>query len=184
MTLVAPSGPPSVEELFLDLQPKLRRVFRRFRLPVEDAEDVLQETFLDLVYKQDEIYNAEAWVLAAVRNRCIVYWRRRRRQLWEAVDAAVLELFAAPHPPSQEAVDLRRDLERVLARLPQRCRSVLALRYGLGYRSQEVAERLGYRPSSIRKVTSRCVAALSRELLAAGDLVTGGGAGRRGPAAP
>ena len=42
------------------------------------------------------------------------------------------------------------------------------LRYGLGYRSREVADLLGYQPSSIRKVTSRCIAALTRELVDSG----------------
>jgi len=160
--------PFSIEELFETLQPKLRRVFSRFRLPPEDAEDILQQSFLDLVYKQNQVYNPEAWVVATVRNRCIMYWRKRRRQIWDAVDSAMLELVAKPEVAEQPQVALRRDLERILERLPQRCRSVLVLRYGLGYRSQEVAELLGYQPSSIRKVTSRCIAALTRELVDSG----------------
>lgn len=163
-----PQAPLAVEELFVQVQPKLRRIFARFRLPVEDAEDVLQQSFLDLVYKQDQIYNPEAWMVATVRNRCIVYWRKRRRQIWDAVDSAMLELLAQPEAPGQRQVALREDLEKVLSRLPQRCRSVLVLRYGLGYRSREVAELLGYQPSSIRKVTSRCIAALTRELVDSG----------------
>jgi RNA polymerase sigma factor (sigma-70 family) len=84
------------------------------------------------------------------------------------MDAAILELIAAPQAPAQRQVALRHDLERVMARLPERCRTVLRLRYGLGYRSLEVAEQLGYQPTSIRKVTSRCVAALCRELVDSG----------------
>ena len=158
----------SIEELFEKLQPKLRRIFARFRLPPEDAEDVLQQSFLDLVYKRKQVYNPEAWVTATVRNRCITYWRKRRRQIWDAVDSALLDLLAKPEAPSQRQVTLRRDLEKLLARLPERCRSVLVLRYGLGYRSREVADLLGYQPSSIRKVTSRCIAALTRELVDSG----------------
>lgn len=163
-----PQDPVSVGDLFEKLQPKLKRVFGRFRVPPEDAEDILQQSFLDLVYKKDQIYNPEAWVVATVRNRCIVYWRKRRRQIWDAVDSAMLELLAQPEAPGQKEVALRRDLEKVLAKLPERCRNVLVLRYGLGHRSREVAELLGYQPSSIRKVTSRCIAALTRELVDSG----------------
>jgi RNA polymerase sigma-70 factor (ECF subfamily) len=163
-----PDAPFSIGDLFEKLQPKLRRVFSRFRVPPEDAEDILQQSFLDLVYKQRQIYNPDAWMVATVRNRCIVYWRKRRRQIWDAVDSAMLELLAQPEAPGQRQVALREDLEKVLSRLPQRCRSVLVLRYGLGYRSREVAELLGYQPSSIRKVTSRCIAALTRELVDSG----------------
>lgn len=84
------------------------------------------------------------------------------------MDTALLELLAEPEAPHQRQVALKKDLEKVLARIPSRCRNVLMLRYGLGYQSQEVAERLGYQASSIRKVTSRCIAALSRELLDSG----------------
>lgn len=163
-----PDAQLSIEELFEKLQPKLRRIFSRFRLPPEDAEDVLQQSFLDLVYKQSQVYNPEAWLVATVRNRCIMYWRKRRRQIWDAVDSAMLDLIAQPEAPGQKQVALRQDLQRVLARLPERCRSVLVLRYGLGYRSREVADLLGYQPSSIRKVTSRCIAALTRELVSSG----------------
>lgn len=163
-----PQDPVSVGDLFEKLQPKLKRVFGRFRVPPEDAEDILQQSFLDLVYKKDQIYNPEAWVVATVRNRCIVYWRKRRRQIWDAVDSAMLELLAQPEAPGQKEVALRRDLEKVLSKLPKRCRDVLILRYGLGHRSREVAELLGYQPSSIRKVTSRCIAALTRELVDSG----------------
>lgn len=163
-----PETPFAIEELFATVQPKLRRIFARFRLPVEDAEDILQQSFLDLFYKLEQVHNPEAWVVATVKNRCIVYWRRRRRQLWEAMDTALLELLAEPEAPHQRQVALKKDLEKVLARIPSRCRNVLMMRYCLGYQSQEVAELLGYQASSIRKVTSRCISALSRELLDSG----------------
>lgn len=157
-----------VEELIVKLQPKLRRVLGRYRIPLEDAEDILQQSFLDLVFKQKSIYNPEAWLLACVRNRCIIYWRRRRSQLCDNVDLAILDLLATPEAPSQKRALLRHDLERVLGELPERCRDLLRLRYGLGYKPAEVAEALGYQPSSVRKVTSRCLTRLTRHLTAIG----------------
>jgi RNA polymerase sigma factor (sigma-70 family) len=75
---------------------------------------------------------------------------------------------STPQAPPQEKADLTSDLSRVLSRLSSRCRSLLKLRYGLGYGPNEVAEQMGYRSSSIRKVTNRCLAALTRQLLAVG----------------
>lgn len=156
------------ETIVQKLQPKLRRVLARYRVPIEDAEDLLQQSFLDLVYKQKSIYNPEAWLLATVRNRCIIYWRRRRSQVCESVDLAILDLLAQPEAPRQNKALLRHDLERVLSQLPERCRDLLRLRYGLGYKPAEVAEALGYQPSSVRKVTSRCLSRLTRQLTALG----------------
>ena len=73
-----------------------------------------------------------------------------------------------PQAPDQERTDLTTDLSRVLSKLSARCRSLLRLRYGLGYGPTEVAEQMGYQTSSIRKVTNRCLAALTRQLLAVG----------------
>ncbi|HEY0783586.1 MAG TPA: hypothetical protein VGE98_14095, partial [Thermoanaerobaculia bacterium] len=47
-------------------------------------------------------------------------------------------------------------------------RSLLEMRFQLGYDPAEIAHRLGYRDSSIGKITTRCLAALSREMLASG----------------
>lgn len=159
----------AIEELLERLQPKMRRILARYQIPVEDAEDIVQQTMLDLVYKQELINNPEGWVLGSVRNRCVIYWRKRRSQLYDAVDSAILELVAQPAGPSpQDGAGLRHDLERVLSALPERCQEVLRLRYGLGYGPSEVAEAMGYRPSSIRKVTNRCLARLTRQLVAIG----------------
>jgi RNA polymerase sigma factor (sigma-70 family) len=70
--------------------------------------------------------------------------------------------------PAQESADLQRDLANALERLPERCRSLLALRYRQGYDPPEVAERLGYSPASISKITTRCLAALTRHLVTSG----------------
>jgi len=76
--------------------------------------------------------------------------------------------MAAPQLPAQESADLRRDLANAIETLPVRCRSILWLRYNHGFEPPEVADRLGYSPTSISKVTNRCLAALMRQLTAAG----------------
>ena len=97
-----------------------------------------------------------------------MYWRSRRRRIYSSVDAALLEWLSTPVEPSQERADLIYDLETLIDRLPSRCRTVLRLRFRMGYEPLEVARKLGYRESSIGKVTNRCLAALSRELLVSG----------------
>jgi RNA polymerase sigma-70 factor (ECF subfamily) len=163
-----PVADVSVEALVEKLQPQLKRILARYRLPPEDAEDILQQSLLDLVYKRKTLFNPEAWLLATVRNRSIIYWRRRRTRNYEAVDASVLEALAPVEAPSQGQAALRCDLERALERLPPRYQALLKLRYALGYKPAEVADRLGYQASSIRKVTTRCLARLHRQLQATG----------------
>ena len=63
---------------------------------------------------------------------------------------------------------MKHDLDALISALPDRCRSVLRLRYGLGCSTAEAAERMGYCKSSIRKVTRRCLASLTNQLLGQG----------------
>jgi len=155
----------SIEELLACHESSLRSLFARYKIPAQDTEDILQQALLALVYQWQQIRQPQAWLFATLRNQCRRYWRDRRRRLYEAMDEAVLECLATPQPPEQERETFRRDLEEVLARLPERCSHLLRLRYQLGYAPPEVAALMGYSPHSISKITRRCVATLTRELL-------------------
>ncbi|MFL6233533.1 MAG: RNA polymerase sigma factor [Thermoanaerobaculia bacterium] len=164
---------PSLEEILARAEPRLKRVLSRYRIPAQDADDLLQETFLIMVTKAGSIRNPDAWLVATLANRCIIYWRKHRAKLWDLVDTAILELLADVEAPPQENAELRYDLDALLSNLPDRCRSLLRLRYGFGCSTAETAERMGYCKSSIRKVTRRCLAALTEQLLDAGFHQTG-----------
>ena len=162
-----PQVDTSLEQLLRNLRPRLKGLFARYGIPPQDTEDILQQALLALVHQRNEIRDSEAWLFGCLRNKCLLYWRDHRRRLYEAVDAAVLELVAEPMAPAQEAVDLRRDLASALDQLPERCRYLLSLRYQ-GHETSELAARLGYSQGSISKVTTRCLAALTRRLLTGG----------------
>jgi len=159
----------SLEEILHRVEPKLKRILFRYKIPAQDADDLLQETFLIMVSKAGSIRNPEAWILATLSNRCVIYWRKHRSRLWDLVDTTILELLADAEAPAQERAEIRCDLDNLLSQLPDRCRSVLRLRYGLGCSTAEAAERTGYCKSSIRKVTRRCLSALTQKLLGPGE---------------
>ena len=120
---VPPVEEPSLEQILHNVEPKLKRVLWRHRIPLQDADDLLQETFLIMVSKAGSIRNPEAWLLATLANRCIIYWRKHRSRLWDLVDSTILELLAEAETPAQERADLRADLDTLLDQLPDRCRS-------------------------------------------------------------
>jgi RNA polymerase sigma factor (sigma-70 family) len=157
----------SLEQFLRNVRPRLKALFVRYAIPPQDTEDILQQALLALVHHRHVVRDPESWLMGTLRNKCLLYWREHRRKLYEAVDAAVLEMMAEPSAPAQEATDLRRDLASALEHLPQRCRSLLALRYQ-GFEPPEVAARLGYSQGSISKITNRCLAALTHRLLTSG----------------
>ena len=161
------SSASTFERFLKAMGPKMKRVLAANNIPVEDTEDVLQQALLALVYQWDSIRDPESWLLGTLRRHCLMYWRNHRRRLYSAVDSTLLECLSQPMAPPQERSDLLYDLRHMIERLPARCRSLLELRFQLGYEPAEVARRLGYRDSSIGQITNRCLAALAREMVGA-----------------
>ena len=95
---------------------------RLSRLP-DDVEDLVQETLL-AVHNQRHTYDLEqpltAWIHAIARYKLVDMLRRRagREMLNDPLDEE-LEVFAVS---DQDASDARRDLDRLLERLPDRQR--------------------------------------------------------------
>ena len=167
------SRQPRVQSAFDDvvvgLEKSARTYLRRHRLPPEDADDILQQTLLIYLYKHDEIYNPEAWMRGALRKRCQYYWRRRQKALVRTVDASMLAALADPGGAGcEDEIEVSQLLGRALDGIPPRCRRLLELRYREDCNPQDAAARLGYRPSGAYKIFERCLAALTKGLVATG----------------
>lgn len=133
------------------------------RIPPQDAEDLVQTVLLRFHVKRRTIEQPSSWLRGALRKECLMYWRTRRRSLTVAVDTALLEVASDETVPAQERAVMRRNLETWISKLDYRCRTLLRLRYKLGMQPREVAEETGYKPSSVDKVTRRCLDALSNK---------------------
>jgi RNA polymerase sigma factor (sigma-70 family) len=152
----------ALEEFLERMRPRLKRVLKSYDIPKQDVEDLLQETLLDALRKWDTIHNVEAWLLGTLRYKCSNYWKKLRAEPVQAVDPPMLEDLSAPQPPAQEQEEVLIDLRSLTQGLGKRHRAALWLRFGLGLSTGEVARRLGYCPSSIRKLTGRSMARLQR----------------------
>lgn len=156
------------DDFLKQVEPKLKRVLATYRVPSEDAEDLLQQTLLALVYQWERVRDPEAWLMGTLKRHCLMHLRTLRRRIYSSMDTAFLELLSQPPESPQERADLLLDLQNLIEKLSPRCQSLLRLRFRLGYEAPEVARKMGYRESSIGKITTRCLAALSRVMLAAG----------------
>lgn len=171
------------EETFGDLlermEPRVKVLLSAYRIPPQDAEDLLQQALLALLFQWETVRDPERWLLGTLRRQCLMYWRKNRRSIYSAVDSALLEMLSQPVLPAQEKEEMLNDLSSLVGRLPPRCRSILDLRFRLGYEPEEVASLTGYRQSSIAKVTNRCLAALSRLIFLAPSLDPARSGGQR-----
>lgn len=159
----------SFEQAVERIHPRLRRVIHNYRIPPQDAEDLLQETILAAYLSWSTIENREAWLLVTMRHKCSIYWRGHRTRKTQAVDPEFLEDLAGAQPAPQEREELLWDLDRLLSFLGARHEELMRLRFRMGMTPEEVAEELGYNTSSVRKLSCRSLARLQQK---AGEIAT------------
>lgn len=151
-----------IEQFLHRIRPRLKRVLKNYNIPFQDAEDLLQESLLEALRKWDTIQHLEAWLIGTLGYKCSNYWKKHQGERVQAVDTPVLEQLSPPQAPAQDRDAVLLDLRSLMSGLGSRQRAVLWFRFGLGLSTPEVARRLGYCPSSIRKLTSRSMARLRR----------------------
>jgi RNA polymerase sigma-70 factor (ECF subfamily) len=118
------------------------------------ARDVAQEAFIRVFRNLDRFdvaRNFYTWLYQIVTNLSIDHLRRHSRQRPTDFEEAggLPDDRAAPDGATAQG-ELRRRVERLLARLPEKYKSVLVLRDLQGFSCQEVAEILGCNNATAR----------------------------------
>jgi RNA polymerase sigma factor (sigma-70 family) len=161
-----PYDPAQLEEVFLKVRHKLKAILAFHRIPPEDAEDIIQEAIVVTILRWDSIVDLESWLFGALRIRFSLYRRSKQllRRYMETVSPQVLDAIVESELPPQERDDMLREIHRASFRLGHQHQAILRLRYRLGYSVAEIAERLGYRPSSVRKLAARAITRIRHRL--------------------
>ena len=140
------------ERLYHRLAPKIRKYLISLTLSVPRAEDLLQETFLQ-IHRSRHTYvpprPVEPWAFGVARHVYLMdcrAWARRRRLEVEP-DEALPEL---PVPPASEGSEDRTLLRRAVANLPEDRREPLLLHHVWGFSFQEIAGMLGIREGAAK----------------------------------
>jgi RNA polymerase sigma-70 factor (sigma-E family) len=158
------SVPPDVSEVFAEQRLGLLRLAVLLVGDRATAEDVVQDAFVGLHRRWDELRDAAsalAYARASVVNGCRMVLRRRslmRRvgfshdpPIWSAESAAMLR-------------EDRREVIEALQRLPRRRREVLILRFYLDLSDVEIAQVMGVSEATVRSTATRALSALGRLL--------------------
>ena len=120
------------------------------------AEEVVQDAFTAVNERWDAVEHPGAYLRTSVVNGCAQVLRRRTIE--QRYRAARIEVADSELP--EQLIDLRRALDR----LTDRQRLVVVLRYFADLPDDEIAETLGVRPSTVRSLAHRAIAALREEL--------------------
>ncbi|MEM9555119.1 MAG: RNA polymerase sigma factor [Acidobacteriota bacterium] len=158
------------EQLFDALAQPLRRYLLHLTLRTDLADDLLQETFLQL-HRSRRTYVAprpvKPWAYGIARNVFLMNRRSRRRRdrVESPQDDAILELAA---PVTEADVSDKDLLRRSIARLPDDRREILLLHHVLGHSFKDIAGILGIRVGAAKVRAHRAMKSL-RVLMGAAD---------------
>ncbi|MDO8932339.1 MAG: sigma-70 family RNA polymerase sigma factor [Rhodocyclaceae bacterium] len=155
--------------LFHDAREDLLSYVTR-RVGSQDAEDIVQDTWLNL----HQHGNPESWrepraiAFATAGNLTVDAWRRQqvRKDLFDAADADFEPI--CPQPCHETVIDARRQVERLanaLDDLPAACRNAFLLNRLEGLTHAQIADRLGVSTKTVQRhierALSHCLARLA-----------------------
>jgi RNA polymerase sigma-70 factor, ECF subfamily len=175
LSQVRAGDPDAWGELYRRYAPAIFRFCRRALPTREDAEDATTEVFMKVRQKLGTFDSSRpftAWLYKVASNHCWDMLRRRRtRQNLETGDIEALPL---EHPdPSQlerlQTEHTSEELRAALAKLPDRARMALVLRYYADMSYDEVADTLGVRRAFVGVLLLRARHQL-REVLRGGSV--------------
>ncbi len=142
----------ALEQLYRAYERGVYTLARRLTRTAEDAEDVLQETFLEVCrsigrWRGDSGGSLWAWVRTIAASKALMRYRREKLRETDV-------LIDAPGQAEGD-VPLRLDLETALGRLPERTRAVVWLHDVEGYTHEEIAELMGMTTSFSKSQLAR-----------------------------
>ncbi|MBL7816853.1 MAG: RNA polymerase sigma factor [Saprospiraceae bacterium] len=136
---------------------------------VENAEDVLQNSFIDVFSKLDSFRfesSIGAWIKRIVINNCINYLKKRRLEFAELTEGASNEVFdqsLAFSALSDNHLDVPK-IQNAIQQLPDGYRVVFTLYAMEGYDHEEIGSILGITEATSKSQYSRAKAKL-RDIL-------------------
>lgn len=146
------------KQLLLPLYPRLQRVALRMLGNVEDAEDMVQEVYMKLWGKREElpdVQNMEAYCVALTKNMCIDRLRLAEVDRVD-VDDVPLSLAAADDVASQlERQDAIEQVKLIIETLPEKQQQVITLRDIRDCTFEEIEEQTGLTAVNVRALLSR-----------------------------
>ncbi len=145
--------------LLAALVPHLRAYFAR-RLGHADAEDLVQETLIAIHTKRatyDTALPFTAWLHAIARYKLIDHFRRMKLRRTLPIEEAESVLADS----ETESVGARRDVEQLLAKLPEKRRELVRQVKIEGLSTAEAAARGGISESAVKVGVHRALKALS-----------------------
>lgn len=157
----------ALEDLYDRHGDLLYSLVRRILSRAEDAEDVVQEVWLQ-AWRGARTYDPKrgtvcGWLVSIARSRAIDRLRSEGSRQ-RATDAAGAGAPTPEESPAESAVDhdRREHVDRAMAQLEPQHREVLQLAYFAGLSQSEISERLGTPLGTVKSWTRQALSRLEK----------------------
>ena len=149
------------QEIYAQLAPGVRRYLTHLAGRSEVADDLLQETFLQM-HRSRAAYNPEysvrPWVFGLARN--VFLMNRRAARQWAKIHESRQDLPDFPVLPDADRLGSQDEIRRGLASLPPDQAEALLLHHEWGFSFDEIAGMVGISAAAARARASRGMAEL------------------------
>ncbi|WP_195333212.1 RNA polymerase sigma-70 factor [Bacteroides salyersiae] len=164
------------EYIYIYYFPKMKRFAREYVLSDEDAENIVQDVFLELWEKKEILslqLNVIAYLFTAIRNRCINFLRRSmiaknaENKLQEEYKLTLQMKYYSLEAFNQEIFQ-EKDVEQILSKaidtLPEKCREIFILSKIKGKKQKDIATELNISVNTVETQISIAYKKLRNEL--------------------
>jgi RNA polymerase sigma factor (sigma-70 family) len=154
-----PTAPQEAGALLLDAsqrQKLLAYAGSRFGIGAADAEDLLQDTLLELLRKRVQVRSPEGFIFTMFRACCVRHLEASRLTR-EVFSQETVPPEALPHPAGPEGMDRRVALRQALEGISSTCRRLLCAFYIEGQSLREAAYTLDATQFGVSKTINRCL---------------------------
>jgi len=155
------------DDIYASIAPALRRYLLAHARDGAKADDLVQETFLQIHrarHTYDPSYPLMPWAMAIARHVWLMDRRTLSRRPWAPDDMTAIEL---PVRGEAESLADREEVRRALGQVAPARRQAVIQHHLLGFSFKEIAERAGIAETAAKLRSSRGIAQL-RALLRGG----------------
>ena len=144
------------KKVFLPHHQKLYRIAYRLTQNVAESEDIVQEAFIKIWSKRNElkeVENAEAFSVIILRNMCMDYLRKTKYEHQIPYDTEMAEKESLSH--QIEVQDKTVQVKNLINKLPEQQRMIMMMKHFDEYSDEEIEQITGITPGNIRVILSR-----------------------------
>ena len=143
--------------IYEQYRPKMEQVALGILQEQSDAEDAVQNAFMQIIWHFEKIYSIPCeelpfWIISIVKNEALMVLRKKKKEVpledWDVV------------AEETEEVTGYNELVELVRQMPETYRAVLEMKLLLGYTDREVARHLNLSETAVSTRASR-----GRELL-------------------